>query len=284
VVVLWIGFVAAAAAQAPDEVCAARVLDYSGWQAAADQSWDYRWTGDGSGALTVMGAEHQRDPAHPQFARIAAAFAEARPTVAFFEGPDRGVGSNAEDTIRSRGESGFVRLLAAQAQASVRSLEPSPGDQIGALLAEHPLDQVNLFFVLRETARLRDREGRTGAALDEAVLAVIGRSAEMAARGGLSLPVTDVATLDATARRYWPDRDWRTLPAGWFSPGADDAATGGVFLGAINRSDSMNRDRHMVRQLLTATRAGERVFAVVGRNHVPMQAPALDCGLRGNAP
>ena len=277
------GLIAAAAAQAA-EACEARVLDYAGWRAAPDQAWDYRWTGERSGALTLIGAEHQRDPAHPQFARIAAAFAEARPTVAFFEGPDRGVGSDAEDTIRSRGESGYVRLLAAQAHTGVRSLEPSPGDQIGALLAEHPLDQVNLFFVLREAARLRDRDGRTGAALDEAVSTLIGRSVEMAASGGLALPVTDLASLDAAVRRYWPDRDWRTLPAGWFSPGADDQATGGVFLGAINRSDSMNRDRHMVRQLLAAARAGERVFAVVGRNHVPMQAPALDCGLRGTAP
>ena len=281
---LWMGLIAAAAAaQAPAEACEARVLDYSGWRAAPDQSWDYSWMGEGGGALTLIGAEHQRDPAHPQFARIAAAFAAARPTVAFFEGPDRGVGSDVEDTIRSRGESGFVRLLAAQAQAGVRSLEPSPGDQIGALLAEHPLDQVNLFFVLREAARMRDREGKTGAALDEAVTVLIGRSVEMAARGGLALPVTDLATLDAAVRRYWPDRDWRALPAGWFSPGADDSA-GGLFLGAINRSDSMNRDRHMVRQLLAAARAGERVFAVVGRNHVPMQAPALDCGLRGTAP
>ena len=278
-------FIAAmAAAQAPADSCEARVLDYSGWTEARGQSWGYRWSGEGSGALTIFGAEHQRDPAHPQFARIAAAYAQASPDLIFFEGPDRGIADSAEETIRTRGESGYARFLATRGEADIRSLEPSPGEQMAMLLAAHPLDQVNLFFVLREAARLRDREGKTGAALDEAVLVLIGRSAEMAARGGLTVPVTDLATLDATARRYWPDRDWRTLPADWFSPGADDQATGGVFLGAINRSDSMNRDRHMVRQLLAAARAGERVVAVVGRNHVPMQAPALDCGLRGNAP
>ena len=152
---------------------------------------------------------------------------------------------------------------------------------MATLLAAHPIDQVNLFFVLREAARLRDREGAVGQALDRAVGTLIARSSEMARSGGLSLPVTDLASLDSSVRRYWPDRDWRALPADWFSPAAEDAATGGLFLGAINRTDSMNRDRHMVRQLAAAARRGLRVFVVVGRNHVPMQAPALDCALRG---
>lgn len=278
-------FAAAALAQAPApaERCETRVLDYSGWREAPGQQWDYRWAGGESSAISILGSQHLRDPADPQFARIAAAFAAARPTLAFYEGPDRGVGASGEETIRTRGESGYLRYLAAQAGIEARSLEPSPGEQIAMLLAEHPLDRVNLFFVLRETARLREREGRTGAALDEAVRTLIERSAQMAAQGGLSLPVTDLATLDSAAGRYWPGRDWRTLPLDWFSPGADDARTGGVFLGAINRSDSMNRDRHMVSRLVAAARDGNRIFAVVGRNHVPMQTPALDCALRRDA-
>lgn len=272
-----------AGAAAPAE-CVARTLDYATWREAPGQQWDYRWSGEVGGALTLIGAEHQRDPAHPQFARIAAAFADAHPDLVFFEGPDRGIGADAEESIRTRGESGHVRFLAAQAGAEVRSLEPSPGQQLGMLLADHPVDRVLLFFVLRETARLRDREGLAGAALDAAVQTLLERSAAMAAQGGLTLPFADLAGLEAAAARYWPGRDWRALPADWFSPGADDAATGGVFLGAINRADSVNRDRHMVRQLIEAARGGRRVFAVVGRNHVPMQAPALDCALRTAAP
>lgn len=271
---------AAVAAQAAADRCEARVLDYSGWRAAPDQAWDYRWSGGEGGALTILGAEHQRDPAHPQFARIASAFTEAAPNLVFFEGPDRGLGIDAEDTIRTRGESGFARFLAHSAQAEARSLEPSPGAQMGMLLTAHPIDQVNLFFVLREAARLRDREGLAGGALDQAVGALIARSTEMARAAGVALPISDLASLEASVRHYWADRDWRTLPSAWFSPGADDQATGGLFLGAINRTDSMNRDRYMARQLAAAARSGRRVFVVVGRNHVPMQAPALDCALR----
>jgi hypothetical protein len=270
---------AAAAAQQAGGSCDARVLDYASWREAPGQQWDYRWSGPADKALTILGAQHLRDPADSQFDRIARAFADTRPTLAFFEGPDRGVAEDAGETIRSRGESGYLRFLAARAGIAARSLEPSPGQQLAMLLGAHPLDQVNLFFVLREAIRLRDREGRSGAALDQAVSQLIARSAQMAAGANLTLPVTDLAALDAAVRHYWPGRDWRTLPAQWIAPGADDARTGGVFLGALNRSDSMNRDRHMARQLVEAVRAGNRVFVVVGRNHVPMQAPALDCAL-----
>ena len=59
----------------------------------------------------------------------------------------------------------------------------------------------------------------------------------------------------------------------------DDAVTGGRFMAAINAASSEVRDIHMYRVLARAARSGEWVFAVVGRNHVPMQAEALRCAL-----
>ncbi|MFN3727911.1 MAG: hypothetical protein ACK4SZ_16590 [Allosphingosinicella sp.] len=268
----------AALAQPALDACYARMPDYSTWRETPGQQWDYRWAGD-AGAVTILGSEHLRDPANAQFARFSAAFAEARPTLALFEGPDRGVDSSEEATIRNMGESGQLRFLARAAGVPVRSLEPSPGQQVAMLLGEYPIDQVLLFFTLRESARLRDREGLSGAALDTAVGSLLQRVSQMGSSAGLTLPFTDVPGLDRAAARYWPGRDWRSFPANWFSPGANDAETGGVFVGAINRADSTNRNRHMVREIAEAARRGERVFAVVGRNHVPMQAPALDCAL-----
>lgn len=268
-----------AATPATPADCMDRVLDYRTWREEPGQIWDFRWPEEGQSSLTIIGSTHSRSTDDPQFARIAAAFEAARPTVAFFEGPDRGAADSAEETIRTRGESGYLRFLAARAGITVRSLEPAPPQQIGALLREFPLDQVLLFFTLRETARMRDREQLSGAALDASVSTLLGRMAPLAAAGGLTLPFADIAGLEAAAKRYWPAQDWRALPAGWFSPLADDSETGGVFLGAINRADSTNRNRHMVRLLSEAVAAGERPFAVVGRNHVPMQAPALVCAL-----
>lgn len=273
---------AAAASASPNaDTCTGRVLDYATWKEASDQKWDYAAPGpDGKALLTIIGAEHSRIQSHPQFARIGRAFAEAAPTLALFEGPDRGIGPDEAATIANMGESGMVRFLAGRSGAKTRSLEPSPPDQVKALLANFPADQVMLFFILREAARLREREGKTGTALDEAVSAMLAKVGPMASAIGLSEPLTDLAALDSAARKYWPERDWRSFPASWFSPGADDKATGGIFLGAINRADSSNRDRHMYDLIAGAVRGGERVFVVVGRNHVPMIAPALDCALR----
>jgi hypothetical protein len=268
---------AAALAAAPSDTrleaaSCPQVADYATWREAPDQQWDFR-----SPKLTVIGAVHSREAEHEQFARMATAFRETQPTIVFFEGPDRGVRATAEETIAAAGESGYVRFLAAKAGIPARSLDPSPGAQMKALLAEFPADQVLLFFVLREAARLRDRESLKGEALDQAVGGLLQRVAGMAAAGSIALPFTDIAGLRSAFQRYWPDRDWRSTDAAWFSPSADDRATGGIFTGAINRADSTNRDRHMAALLADAVGAEGRAFVAVGRNHVPMIAPRLRC-------
>jgi hypothetical protein len=269
----------AAAAPQPDP-CSARILDYAGWKESAGQEWSFQWPpNDQMPVVTIIGVEHGRTMPHDQFLEIAENIGMYDQTLAFFEGPDRGVGSGESDTIERFGEAGYVRLLARDLGLEARSLEMSPPDQARMLLAQFPADQVMLFFVLREATRLRDREGRSGAALDEAVTHLLQRMRPMAAGLGIEAPLSDLAALDAAAARYWPGRDWRGLPAAWFSPLADDRATGGRFLGAINRADSSNRDRHIYALIVAAVRDGERVFAAVGRNHVPMLAPALACAL-----
>ncbi|HYI43734.1 MAG TPA: hypothetical protein VD768_08950 [Sphingomicrobium sp.] len=251
------------------------VLDYSTWAETADQKWDYR-----SSKLVVLGAVHSRDPSHEQFARIATAFATARPTLAFFEGPDRGTRDSAETAIRETGESGYVRYLAASANVPSRSLEPSPPQQIKMLLGQYPVDQVMLFFIVREAVRLRDREGLSGPRLEAAVGKMFEKIAPMEAALGVPLPFKDTPGLQAAFAAYWPGRDWKRADSAWFSPTADDRKTGGVFTAAINRADSTNRNRHLANILGEAVRKGERPFVVIGRNHVPMITPAIDCALK----
>jgi len=264
----------------PVEACSTRLLAYAGWSAGPDEDWRLQLDAPSGGRLDYFGATHSRDPDDPQFRLIEAGFAALRPTVVFYEGPDRGVGSTAEDTIATRGESGFVRHLAAGAGARAVSLEPSPAAQVAGLVETWPADQVFLFFVLRESARLRDREDLRGSALDGAVASLLSRAAAMARSAGLTPPFEDLAGLEAAYRVYWAEGpDWRAAPSAWFDPLADDAGTGGRFMAAINAASSELRNRHMHRVLAEAVLSGERVFAVVGRNHVPMQAEALRCAL-----
>lgn len=251
------------------------VLDYASWKEVPDQVWDYR-----SAKATIIGASHSRDPAHEQFARINGIFAEERPSIVFFEGPDRGTAATAEEAIRATGESGYLRFLARQAGIAARTLEPSPPEQAKALLAHFPADQVFLFFVVREGTRLRDREGLSGDALEARIGELLKKLAPMAAEGGIHLAFTDTQGLQQAFSRYWPGRDWKTADARWFSPGGDDEKTGGVFAAAINRADSTNRNRHLVKLLSEAVASGEKPLVVVGRNHVPMVSPALKCLLK----
>jgi hypothetical protein len=228
--------------------------------------------GSAGGVLSYWGAQHSDDPSHPQFAEIETAYEALRPTTVFYEGPERPLAPTAEETIRLYGESGFVRWLANRGGAAVARLEPDPGREFGAVASAVGTERAVLFFVLREAARLRDRKGVTGLELDAAVSALLQRAAAM------GLPVATLDDLQATyARHFTSPADWREVPIRWFDPRTDDAETGGLFMAAANRASSHHRDRHMAHVIAEAARRGERVLAVVGRDHVPKQAPALRC-------
>lgn len=197
--------VSVALAADPVGACEGRLLSYADWRESADTVWNLNIVAESGGRLTYFGARHSRDPVDPQFAGIEAAFRVAAPTVVFHEGPDRGVGADGPDTIASRGESGYVRWLALQDGARVASLEPSPIDQFKALSERYPADQVELFFVLREAVRLRDREHLAPEALESAVAAMLVRLVGIGAGAGLDLPFTDLDGLQAVYAAYWAD-------------------------------------------------------------------------------
>jgi hypothetical protein len=247
---------AASAVIAADPVaaCESRLLSYAGWRETPETVWSLDVAGETGGRLSYFGAEHSRDPANPQFAAIEAAFRAAAPTVVFYEGPDRGVGADAPDTISTRGESGYVRWLAVRDGARVAALEPSPLDQFKALSERFSAEQVELFFVLREAVRLRDREHLSGEALERALGSLLARLSGMAAGAGVDLPFADLEGLETAYGRHWRDGpDWRAVPADWFDPLADDARTGGRFMAAINAASSETRNVHMYPATYTCT-------------------------------
>lgn len=258
--------------------CEAQLVHYAGWREEPDQQWSFTTTSADGASIFLFGAKHSRDPSSFQFPAIAAAFASQRPTVVFYEGPDRGLAANADEVIRTQGESGYVRFLAGRAGLKAVSLEPPPTELLATLRGRFDADSVMLFFVLQEAARLRDREQLSGAALDEAVAALLKRAIPLAQKAGLRTSIIDLESLSAASRQHWPAIDWDKLPSDWFAPGQgpDEAK----FLPAINTAVSEARDLHMFRRFMAATAGSGRVFVVVGRNHVPMIAPALECAFK----
>lgn len=260
--------------------CADEVRSHADWLADPDSTWSLA-IGSGSGAaLRYVGAAHSDDPTDPQFQAIASAWEDARPTRAFFEGPDRGIADTREETIERFGESGYVRYLAARDSVPVATLEPSPFDEAAYLRERFPEEQVALFYLLREASRLRERKEMDGPAIEAAIGDLLARAREM---GLLRGEVDTVEALDRAYRRYWSEpAEWWRAPVAWFDPLRASAETGGIFTNDVNRASSRYRDLHMARLLVETVASGERVIAVVGRNHVPLQAPAIVCALEGS--
>src|SRR5687768_12336577 len=82
------------------------------------------------GHLAYFGSRHSSDPADAMFAEIDSAWAKAKPTMAFYEGPDRPIAETREETIKTTGESGYTRFLAKKSGIAIGRLEPSPMDEV----------------------------------------------------------------------------------------------------------------------------------------------------------
>lgn len=259
--------------------CADHVVSFAARPALATPEYRLELAAQGGGRLLYFGAEHASDPAHPQFAAIESAWGGLRPTVVFYEGPARGEAGTAEETIRRFGESGFVRFLGRRGGARIERLEPDPRAEAAHVLERFPAEQVKLFYLLRETARLRDRRGMAEPELRAAAEQMIARMAELFPE--IAGEVRSTAELETAYRRYWTEpADWWMAPSEWFDPGRTSAETGGVFTNEVNRASSEFRDRHMFEAVAREVLRGERVLAVVGRDHVAAQSPALRCAIR----
>ncbi|RTQ46766.1 hypothetical protein EJV47_20545 [Hymenobacter gummosus] len=227
---LLIGLLTAAAAPAlaqspaslPPSPCDQQLVGYAR-QGAAPASWNYVRATAGGGSVAYFGAEHSQDPGHEQFARLLRAFEAARPTVVFFEGPNRGVDSTAAGTISQYGESGYVRWLARQRGLPVEPLD-NPVAEYQYLKAKIDLEQLKLFYLLREAQRLRTRTGATQAQIVQATEKLLARSAQVLP--GSDQVIRTVAELETAYRKYWSDgSNWWEAPAAWFDPAASSPTT-----------------------------------------------------------
>ncbi|WP_210486196.1 hypothetical protein [Rufibacter aurantiacus] len=271
-------------AQNTNTDCDLKLVSYKGWKETLATQWTLSLPGPTGGNLQYLGAVHSTDPAHPQFAQIKQTWQAQKPTLVFFEGPNRGTAATEEETIKQFGESGYVRFLAQAEAIKTQSLEMSPQEEVDQLMESGRFgkDQVKLFFLLREASRLRERKGFNEEQLKAAMAQLLPKANQMIK--GFDEVIPDVASLQVAYQKYWTSpANWWEAPANWFDPLGDGLKTGGKFTNEINRLNSENRNRHMYRLLSEAVLRGEKVLAVVGRNHVPMQAEALKCTLTKKA-
>jgi hypothetical protein len=263
--------------QDPLATCAEKLVPYSSWrEPSSDWLLLQAWNGSG-GELYYFGTRHSNDPRHPQLACIEHALESFEPTLLFYEGFEDQIETSRDDTVRRYGEPGFVRYLAAVRGVAATTLEPDPRDEIGHLLPLRPPEQVKIYSLLRETVLRRERLGHS----KEEIRDSVGRLA----RTRIGIPaldsvITSLAELEEAFERHWPQEPgWSEAPGDWFDPRQSSAMTGGLFTNDLERASAEYRDLHMYRLLARAARRGERVFAAVGRTHLPAQEPALRCAL-----
>jgi hypothetical protein len=258
--------------------CAEKLIPYGEWDGVKNPIRRQDLISSSKGRLYYFPAGHSADPADPQFREIEEAWSKVKPTIAFYEGPNRPIAATRDETIRQAGESGFVRFLATRDGIQFVTLEPSPQDEANHILRKFTAEQVKLFYVLREAARLRERRKLPETELQAAIARLLERASQIK---GIGSVINNLDELDAAYRRYWKSPAyWWQAPSAWFDPLQSSANTGGIFTNEINRMSSEYRNRHMYEVLAKAALEGKRVFAVVGGNHVPMQEPALRCALK----
>jgi hypothetical protein len=227
--------------------------------------------------LVYVGVRHTRDPADTQWSVMEAAWRKLQPTIAFYEGFGTSVADSADAAIRQDGEPGLLRFLASRSDVPAHSLEPSREAEVESLLTHFSAQQLVMFYVLRIVNEERREDHVSGSALDSAfatALAYIQRTPKLAG----VLP--DTGALRAAFGAIFPTMDPLAVPDRWFDPNHTSAEIGSKFFNDVNRASSMFRDEYMYDQLAAALQVpGARVFAEVGRDHIPAQAAALRCVL-----
>lgn len=258
--------------------CSKKLIPYAEWNGVKNPIRRLDLVSSSKGRLYYFPVGHSSDPADRQFLEIEKAWSEVKPTIAFYEGPNRPIAATRDETIKQTGESGFVRFLATRDGVQIARLELPPQDEAKYIMQKFSAEQVKLFYVLREASRLRERRKLVETEIQAAIAELLKRASQIE---GIGTVITNLGELAAAYRRYWKTPEhWWQAPSAWFDPLNASANTGGIFTNEINRMSSEYRNRHMYEVLAKAALEGETVFAVVGGNHVPLQEPALRCALK----
>ncbi|MGE5497925.1 MAG: hypothetical protein ACM3Q2_07645 [Syntrophothermus sp.] len=256
--------------------CADKLIKYNEYKEAADENYFLKINHMNGAALLYFGAQHSDNPADIQFGEIRKAYMDFKPEVVFYEGPRRPLGRDEEETIKLFGESGFIRFLAQRDSIPVESLEPNPVNELKFMLKKFTPEQAVLFYVLREASRLRERKNASPEEIKENIAQLFSRLPRFE-----GLTIKNIEELEKAYNKYWKEPAmWYDAPSRWFDPLKTSKETGGIFTNELNAESSHYRNVHMYEILTKTVKDGKRVFAVVGRNHVPMQREALKCALQ----
>jgi hypothetical protein len=214
------------------------------------------------GMLLMYGAEHTQDPAAPDIASLRETFESFRPTVVLVESRLGWYFGGFDAAVRRFGESGAAGQLARARGVPLYTLELPLEQEVAGVLAQHPAEQVALFYVLRPYFGQR-RHGPV-ADPDGAIAEPLAKRTRIA---GLQGTLKSVADVDRVWRRDFPGLpDWRDCDDRYGWPGA---------LAEIGATANDVRNQHWIQVIAELVGRGERVFAVCGASHAVRLEAAL---------
>lgn len=255
--------------------CSELMLDYINFIETDSTKWSLKLSDNEKISLVYFGAMHSKDPSNSQFEKIEAIWNSVKFDVALYEGPDRGSFITKQETIEKLGESGFVRFLAKRDSIQTQSLEANPVEEIQYLLEYFSIEKIKLFFVLREAQRVRESFGWDKAEIVNHIQNLLLKANNIPSLKGALLTIQEI---EDSFIKYWGyEIKWWEAPSNWFDPLQNSDETGGVFTNDINRYSSNFRNINMYQLIVQLLKENKTVFAVVGRNHIPMQSKALMC-------
>jgi len=216
----------------------------------------------GGGAALLYGAEHSRNPDHPQNDDIRERWQAFAPTAALVEGRLGFLMPGFMDPVGQYGEGGLVFDLARRAGLPVWSWEPPRRVELASMLERWPAEKVALFYVLRPYF------GTVRHGVDDPEGFVEPYRRRRTSWSGLEGNLASMAELDAAWKRHVPaGPDWREVDDQWGLPDA---------FGPMGSRGNAVRDEHLASVVCDLVDRGHRVFAVMGSSH----AVKLDAAMR----
>lgn len=208
--------------------------------------------------VLIFGAEHTRDPRHPQIHKMEAAWRHFRPTVALVEGRLGFLLPRLMDPVKELGEGGKVKQLAEREGIPVYNWDLSKEELARGLRAKFSAEQIALYQVLLPYFS----NLRWGKPSDPAPFLQLDRAAYV----GLQDSIRSIEDVDRVWKKHFPAIDWRDV--------SDERPLPGFLAGMMAATNDL-RNQQLIAAVRELTAKGERVFVVCGSSHAVCVAPAF---------
>lgn len=210
--------------------------------------------------LVIFGAEHTKDPKHPQLKQLEQSWTTLKPTVALVEGRLGFLLPPFMDPVEHLGEGGKVKALAGKDGIPLYTWDLSKEALATELQTRFTREQIAIAQILNPYFG----NLRFGKPADPE--AFVAPYLKRAAFVDMQSRFQNMDDVDKAWKRYFPELDWRNVSDEYRMPG---------YLADLMEAVNDLRNQHLVNVVKELMAKGERVFLVCGSSHAVCVAPAF---------